>query len=71
MFSSFSRNNLLNLRSFSLLFSLCERKLCVVTSSCVIDGVVEDSAGEVVGISSNIVLDSEHLNLIVRSMIVT
>ena len=71
LFSSFSRNNLLNLRRFSLLFSLCERKRCVVTSSCVMDDVVEDSVGEIVGISSKMVLDSEHFNLIVKSTIVT
>ena len=73
LFSSFSRNNLLNLRSFSLLFSVCERKRCVVTvtSSCAMDDVVEDSVSEIVGISSNMVLDSEHLNLIVKSTIVT
>ena len=71
LISSFSRNNLLNLRSFSLLFSVGERKRCVVISSCAMDDVVEDSVGEIVGISSNMVLDSEHLNLIVKSTIVT
>ena len=34
------------------------------------DDVVEDSAGEIVGMSSNMVLDSEHLNSIVKSTIV-
>ena len=72
LFLSFSRNNLLNLRSFSLLFTLGEPELCVVTSSWVMDNddVVEDSAGEIVGMSSNMVLDSEHLNSIVKSTIV-
>ena len=35
------------------------------------DDVVEDSVSEIVGISSNMVLDSEHLNWIVKSTIVT
>ena len=70
LFPRLSRNNLLNLRSFSLLFSLGEPELCVVTSSWLMDDVVvEDSVGEIVGISSNIVLDSEHLNSIVKSTI--
>ena len=32
---------------------------------------MEDSVGEIVGISSKMVLDSEHFNLIVKSTIVT